>query len=368
MDGISGALITSAQTALDQRGVSKTGGGVTPPGDAHPGRTLGDDRRRVATGDRVSPIGAEFVPERAGDPSRGDVVHLSRSGRAAARGGAVSSLYPVGRGGHLAGAGADEVAPHGPSAHDEAPLGNRPEETRPAPSRHDHGTDKTSEPKDARASTEAGHEGRKASSGPAPTLTPDEERQVELLAARDREVRAHEQAHKSAGGQHAGAISLSYTTGPDGKRYASSGEVPVDLSPVSGDPEATIQKLNQIARAALAPADPSSADRRVAARAARLVRKAQRDVLEDAMRQENTETRPSAPSSAKASVDSAAEEAAAADAEEAETRAAGDASETAESMAPIEPAKKIAGNPHHRPPSVAPNAQVPVRLNLSVYA
>jgi len=199
-------------------------------------------------------------------------------------------------------------------------------------------------------------------------LTPDEERLVTQLAARDREVRAHEQAHKAAGGQHTGAISLSYTTGPDGKRYATSGEVPVDLSPVPGDPEATVQKLDQIARAALAPADPSSADRRVAARAARLARKAQREVLEDAMRQEDTETRPGAPSNAKAKVDSAAETPPGEGAEGVETRRARNARETDEPMPPIEAAKELVGNPHHRPPSVAPDAQVPVKLNLSVYA
>ena len=65
-------------------------------------------------------------------------------------------------------------------------------------------------------------------------LTPDEERQVEELKHRDHEVRAHEQAHKS-GWPYGGAISLSYQTGPDGKRYAIGGEVPVDISPIKGD-------------------------------------------------------------------------------------------------------------------------------------
>ena len=38
-------------------------------------------------------------------------------------------------------------------------------------------------------------------------LTEDEQRAVQDLKARDREVRAHEQAHKVVGGQYAGEIS-----------------------------------------------------------------------------------------------------------------------------------------------------------------
>jgi hypothetical protein len=81
-------------------------------------------------------------------------------------------------------------------------------------------------------------------------------------------VRTHEQAHKSAGGAHAGSIHLEFTVGPDGKRYASSGSVSIDVSAVKGDPEATIRKMQIVQRAATAPADPSGADRQVAARAA----------------------------------------------------------------------------------------------------
>ena len=105
-------------------------------------------------------------------------------------------------------------------------------------------------------------------------LSAEEQQRVAELAQRDAEVRAHEQAHKSAAGGHGGAISLSYQTGPDGKRYAVAGEVPVDISPIKGDPSATIQKMQTIQRAALAPAEPSSADRRVAARAAQYANQA----------------------------------------------------------------------------------------------
>lgn len=100
--------------------------------------------------------------------------------------------------------------------------------------------------------------------------TPAEQEKIEKLKQRDQEVRTHEQAHKAAGGQHAGAATYTYETGPDGRRYAVGGEVSVDISPVPGDPQATITKMQQIRRAALAPAQPSSQDRQVAAQASRI--------------------------------------------------------------------------------------------------
>jgi hypothetical protein len=93
-------------------------------------------------------------------------------------------------------------------------------------------------------------------------------RQIEQLRARDRQVRAHEQAHlAAAGGLARGGASFKFTEGPDGKRYAVGGEVRIDTSEVSGDPEATVRKARQIRQAALAPADPSAADISVAQRA-----------------------------------------------------------------------------------------------------
>lgn len=96
-----------------------------------------------------------------------------------------------------------------------------------------------------------------------------EQEEIRELAARDREVRAHEQAHTSVGGQYAGAASFTYTRGPDGVRYATGGEVPIDVSKIPGDPEATLRKMQIVQRAALAPRDPSAADRNIAARASR---------------------------------------------------------------------------------------------------
>lgn len=101
------------------------------------------------------------------------------------------------------------------------------------------------------------------------------QREVARLAARDREVRAHEQAHLAAGGSLVtSGPSYSYQRGPDGRRYAVGGEVGLDVSPVRGDPEATLVKAARIRAAALAPAEPSAQDQRVAARASEMAQQA----------------------------------------------------------------------------------------------
>lgn len=100
-------------------------------------------------------------------------------------------------------------------------------------------------------------------------LSADEARELRELAARDAEVRAHEQAHAGASGGLTGAISYTYQVGPDGKRYAIGGRVSIDTSP-AGSPEATARKAQQIRAAALAPGDPSPADLAAAAAASRM--------------------------------------------------------------------------------------------------
>ena len=98
--------------------------------------------------------------------------------------------------------------------------------------------------------------------------------EIARLKKRDREVRAHEQAHKAAAGQYAGAPQYTYQRGPDGKNYAVGGEVSIDTGAIPGDPEATLRKAQQLQRAALAPAEPSSQDQSVAAEAASMAIKA----------------------------------------------------------------------------------------------
>jgi hypothetical protein len=98
-------------------------------------------------------------------------------------------------------------------------------------------------------------------------LSEEQQQEVEHLKERDREVRAHEQAHSRAGGPHAGAPSYAYQRGPDGRMYAVSGEVQIDAAPITGNPAATISKMDLVIRAALAPQEPSVQDSRVAAEA-----------------------------------------------------------------------------------------------------
>lgn len=111
-----------------------------------------------------------------------------------------------------------------------------------------------------------------------PGLSEEEQKDVARLKKRDTEVRAHEQAHATAGGQYAGAAQLQYETGPDGGQYAVSGHVSIDVSPVAGDPKATIQKMQVVKRAANAPADPSAQDHSVAAKAEQEARTAREEL------------------------------------------------------------------------------------------
>ena len=111
-------------------------------------------------------------------------------------------------------------------------------------------------------------------------LSSEEQREVERLSKRDREVRAHEQAHARVGGRHVrGGVQLSFETGPDGTRYAVEGQVNIDLSEAA-TPQETVSKMRQVRSAALAPANPSGADRAVAALASRREVDAQTQIAE----------------------------------------------------------------------------------------
>ena len=101
--------------------------------------------------------------------------------------------------------------------------------------------------------------------------SPEDQAVLQKLQARDREVRAHEQAHLAAAGDIArGGPTYTYQRGPDGRMYAVGGEVSLDTSPIHGDPEATLAKARQIQASATAPADPSPQDRAIAAAAAQM--------------------------------------------------------------------------------------------------
>ncbi len=121
-------------------------------------------------------------------------------------------------------------------------------------------------------------------SAPDGSLDPDSQKEfadqkiINELKLRDQEVRTHELAHASVGGPATGAPSYTFEVGPDGNKYAVGGEVSVDLSKVDGNPRATIAKMQKVHAAALAPANPSIQDTRVASAAARSILQAQSEL------------------------------------------------------------------------------------------
>lgn len=101
-------------------------------------------------------------------------------------------------------------------------------------------------------------------------LNEEQKQQVKELKKRDTEVKSHERAHMaSGGGLVQGGASFEYQNGPDGRMYAVGGEVKIDMS-AERTPEATIHKMQQVRRAALAPSEPSGTDRAVAAQASQI--------------------------------------------------------------------------------------------------
>jgi len=113
--------------------------------------------------------------------------------------------------------------------------------------------------------------------------------EIEQLKARDQEVRVHEQAHASTGGQYAGAPQYEYTTGPDNKRYVTDGEVSIDVSEAK-TPEETLKKMEQVRAAALAPAEPSSQDLKVAAEASQKATEARSEIAKGQAEVDSTES------------------------------------------------------------------------------
>ena len=111
------------------------------------------------------------------------------------------------------------------------------------------------------------------------TEDPQVQAQISRLKQNEEKVKAHEAAHKAAGGNLASSASYSYTKGPDGRSYISGGEVQIDMSD-GNTPEETITRMQQVIRAAMAPADPSGQDRSVAAAAASRMAQAQQEKMQ----------------------------------------------------------------------------------------
>ncbi|WP_417804079.1 putative metalloprotease CJM1_0395 family protein [Thalassospira lucentensis] len=102
---------------------------------------------------------------------------------------------------------------------------------------------------------------RQPTSNPA-LLTANEREIVQDLRARDAVVRTEEESHQTLAGANAGMISYSYSTGPDGRLYATGGKV--SLHPIEGlEGAAAIANQAAISRAASVPGS-SAADFTVA--------------------------------------------------------------------------------------------------------
>lgn len=100
---------------------------------------------------------------------------------------------------------------------------------------------------------------------------------VDELSRTDREVKAHEAAHQRAGAPYAGMATYRYVTGPDNKKYAVAGQVPISVS-ISGSPEDTVRAMDKVRASALSPASPSGKDLQVAAEAASVAARARRAI------------------------------------------------------------------------------------------
>ncbi len=157
--------------------------------------------------------------------------------------------------------------------------------------RHETGGDASSNA----AGTEAGKgDGRKQPGKPdVLDLTIAEQKIVDQLQQRDREVKTHEMAHLASAGQYArGGPTYSYQMGPDGRRYAVGGEVAIDLGKEQ-TPEQTAEKMRVVKRAALAPAEPSATDRQIAATATAMETEARREIQDDRRSDHQETTKPS---------------------------------------------------------------------------
>ena len=137
-------------------------------------------------------------------------------------------------------------------------------------------------------------DGKQIQSSPANPqgLSEEQLKQVRDLKKIDREVRAHERSHQNAAPELTGPASFQTVRGPDGKLYAVGGEVSIDTGEAA-TPEATIQKLKRVIKAALAPLEPSSQDRKVAAQARGEISEARGEIRQEKA-QERRETQEAA--------------------------------------------------------------------------
>lgn len=115
---------------------------------------------------------------------------------------------------------------------------------------------------------------------------PEVRQEIRQLQLTEQEVIKHEQAHKSVGGSVTGPVSYTYTDGPDDQRYIDGGEVSINAKEGS-TPEETLSILERVRAAALAPADPSPQDLRVAASAASRMQQVRSEIAQQSYEEFN---------------------------------------------------------------------------------
>jgi hypothetical protein len=99
-------------------------------------------------------------------------------------------------------------------------------------------------------------------------MTLEQANELKRIQGKADKVVSHEGAHAMVGGTlMLGGPAFQYELGPDGEVYEASGQSRIDMSPLAGNPQATIFKMQHVKRAAMAPLNPSGADRVVASQA-----------------------------------------------------------------------------------------------------
>lgn len=89
---------------------------------------------------------------------------------------------------------------------------------------------------------------------------------IQKLSQQDTEIRQYERAHLAVAGMVTrGGPHNEYRLGSDGRLYAVGGGVSLDINTGAGNYQRTLTKMEQVRRAALAPANLSIEDERVAA-------------------------------------------------------------------------------------------------------
>lgn len=152
---------------------------------------------------------------------------------------------------------------------------------RPPPSSTGPGSPKTdSSPAAGDSGRGAGASGsgdRISADNSATRLSGEERDLLQQLRQRERQVRHHEQAHMAASGKYTRGAQFQYRQGPRGQLWAVGGEVGFDSSRPE-DPKEAKEKGKTLVDAALAPAQPSNQDLRVASQARQMVAKAQAEL------------------------------------------------------------------------------------------